>query len=421
MNVCMAGVDHTKAGLDIREAFAFTHASRAEALSSIKKLHPDFDAILIATCNRTELWLGSECKTELEPEKILCDLKKIPYGENKDIFTVRRDDDALQHIFYLTCGLKSQITGENQILSQVKEAVEAAAEAGSAGFILRRLFQSAVTCAKRVKTETQMMKQDRSASSVAVDFIKSRKSYMSGLNCLVIGNGVIGRLCAELLCNEGCRVTMTLRHHKYNKTVVQSQVSIINYDDRYGRIKDFDIIISATVSPHHTITYNDLSKYIDNSKRLFIDLAVPRDIDTKIKEISGVELYDIDELSRINSGVNHVNNNMETDKIKKIIDEEKLNFENWFSFRPNLDFIDTIKISAANDVLFRLDKEISRLALDDASKEKLRDIIAHNVEKVVSKMLFGLRDNLDSELWNVCFSAMEKSSQIESEEKKEWA
>jgi glutamyl-tRNA reductase len=430
MDIRMAGVDHTKAGVEERERFTFTAASRAGALNSIKERYAGTECVIIATCNRTEIWLYAENGGCPAPDEILCELKNIPFDKHKNIFIERRGLEAVEHLFKLACGLKSQITGENQILAQVKEAVEAAREAGGALPVMQRLFQSAIACAKRVKTETNIMRADVSTASAALDFINGIGFNARGASCLIIGSGVIGRLCAELFEQAGADVTITLRRHKTGKTVLNNNVRVIDYDERYSMLPDYQIIISATVSPHHTISYGEtVRRLCENSendeldkrcekKYIFLDLAMPRDIDPGIKKIKGVSLFDIDDISAWKPlGDSHIN----FEKIKKIIDEEMADFIKWHTFRSNIETIKTIRDEAAADITRRIKTVIKNCASDKNAEEKLYSAITQSAGKVMDKMLFGLRDNLDKRLWDDCFAALRKSSVTEIEDAKERA
>ncbi|MDR1363284.1 MAG: glutamyl-tRNA reductase [Spirochaetaceae bacterium] len=422
MNIRMAGVDHTKSGVEERERFTFTAASRAAALTDIRGRYAGIECVIIATCNRTELWLYMENGDCPDPDRLLRELKNIPSEECKNTFTSRGGIDAVEHLFNLACGLKSLITGENQILSQVKEAVEAARAAETPLPVMQRLFQSATACAKRVKTTTNITRADVSAASAALDFVNETGFNIKGASCLIIGGGVIGRLCAGLFAQAGADVTITLRQHKTGKTVLSNNVRVIDYDERYSRLPDYQIVISATVSPHHTISREEVSRSfdgLDEKKRIFLDLAMPRDIDPEIKKIKGVSLFDIDDISARNParGGGRVN----FDEIKKIISEDMAEFIKWYTFRANTGTIREIRNEAAADIAMRVKSVIKNCAPDKTAEETLCRAIEQSAGKVMDKVLFGLRDNLDSRLWDECFAALRKSYIAEMEDAKERA
>jgi glutamyl-tRNA reductase len=366
MNIYMAGIDHQRAGLEEREVFTFTATSLSQALKKVSDQYPQTGCVIIATCNRTELWLsGTESPS---PEKLLLELKGYSEPTCHDRFVCREGTDAVDHLFMLAGGLRSQIIGENQILAQVKEALEIARKAKSIDTALDRLFLAAISCAKRIKTETAITRANTSAASAAVQLIESSYPTMEGLRCLIIGNGVIGRQTAELLLRSLCQVSITLRQHHQGGTIVPPGCKTITYDDRYHTLMDYEVIISATVSPHCTLTFDEVSEVWDGKRRLFIDLAVPRDIDPQLRNLPALALFDIDQLP--NAGAAGIGQ-AEWKKIENIIHEDVEKYTAWYTFRNYSNDVDSIKAAAADEIVRRLDRTIRELELTAESREKL--------------------------------------------------
>jgi glutamyl-tRNA reductase len=406
MNIVMAGIDHQSAGLGEREPFAFTPNSLRQSLEGAAKAYPRTGCVIISTCNRTEIWVSGEAAPE--PEGLLCELKGVPPPENRALFQRREGRDAAAHLFLLAGGLKSQILGENQILAQVKEARENARQAGSIDSVLDRLFQMAVTYAKRIKTETAITKANPSTAAAAADYIASRYPLLEGLRCLVIGNGVIGRQTAELLSRRGCSVEITLRQHKQNLSLAPQGCGAIDYDDRYAALLHNDVAISATTSPHYTLSLEAVKKIWDGRPRLFIDLAVPRDMDPGLGALSGLSLVDIDHLtSEGHAGLEEG----ERKKIDAIIREGIDEFIAWHSFRAHIKSIDAVRKAVSTEILNRLDRRIRSLGLDPRSGEKLRLDLVHASQMALGKMLFGLRETLESGVWALCFGALREAAE----------
>jgi glutamyl-tRNA reductase len=410
MNIVMAGIDHQSAGLVEREPFVFTANSLRHSLERAAKSYPRTGCVIISTCNRTEIWVSGAAAPE--PERLLCDLKGLPLPENRALFQRREGADAAAHLFLLTGGLESQILGENQILAQVKEARELARQAGSIDSVLDRLFQMAVTYAKRIKTETAITRANPSTAAAAADHIASLYPSLAGLRCLVIGNGVIGRQTAELLCRRGCSVEITLRQHKQSLSLAPQGCGVVDYDDRYGALLRNDVVISATTSPHYTLSLERVAEIWDGRPRLFIDLAVPRDMDPGLAGLSGLSLADIDSLTG-GGGAGLAEG--ERKKIEAIIREGIDEFTAWRSFRSHIDSIDAIRIAVSTEILTRLDNVIRSLDLDAASGEKLRLGLAHASQMALGKMLFGLRETLESGAWELCFGALREAAGVKPE------
>ena len=304
MNLKMTGIDFTRAGIDIRQRFSFTRNAMAEAMERLKQMQEIRGCALISTCNRMELWLSLREGVRLESAQLLCSLKGLAWEEYGCYLVTRENEEAVKHLFYLSAGMKSQIVGEDQILTQVKEAISFAREKECADKILQVLFRMAVTAGKQVKSRVVMDKANFSAAHQAVDFLKVRGTVFADKKCLVIGNGEMGKLTAQSLMEEGADVTVTVRQFKSGMVQIPQGAKRIDYGQRYRYISECDMIFSATASPNITITRQMLAdcladrgdRAFTDRKRIFVDLAVPRDMETSIAEMENVEYYDMDSL-----------------------------------------------------------------------------------------------------------------------------
>ena len=192
------------------------------------------------------------------------------------------------------------VMGEDEILRQVRNAYEFSAALGASDFLINTLFQSAVSCAKRIKTETALSSTPVSVATIAAN---EAASFAEIVNVLVIGaTGNIGNsVIKNLIAHKNVTTAMTVRKHGGKRTVPDlPQSEIIDYDRRYDEIDRFDCVICATSSPHYVLTTEKLRKHIsENRKRLFIDLAVPPDIESTISLLEGIRLLSIDHFSTL--------------------------------------------------------------------------------------------------------------------------
>jgi glutamyl-tRNA reductase len=423
MQIQMAGIDYTKADMQQREEFAFTPYSLDAALAWFVKAYPHLGCVIIVTCNRTELYLSGRKPEDPGPDRVLWALKDPALRtctENvpSNLFVCRHGMEAVEHLFLLSSGLKSLIFGEHQILAQVKGALDAAQKVKSTDPTLERLFQMAIGCAKRIKTETNINKADVSIASVALERIQaySHEQHipLSQLRCVVIGNGVIGRQTAKHLVSAGYPVTITLRqHHQQKDTVVPQGCTVIDYDQRYACIGHYTVCISATTSPHYTLTFERLAPIWDGRKRLFIDLAMPRDMEPALHTLEGLTLIDLDKLGEgVLEKLAENKNDEENEKsdeevIQTIVHETMSEFAQWYAFRDYLGSIAAIQQAVSTDMVWRLNRHMADLGLDAASQDRLRNVLSHASQMVVGKLLFGLRDTLDVSIWEPCFRALE--------------
>lgn len=347
MNLYNIGISHKTAPVEIRELLAFTKEEKTEFIKSAIRINGIRECVLITTCNRTEVYVtGNEGMDEpvmqlLSGKKQLCLSKMMKY------FLRYSDEKAVKHLFKLASGLDSMLIGEDEILGQVKEDYQLALETGTTDFLLNTLFRDAITCAKKVKTDTRLSK-----TSVSIGTLTANEVFhFSGKNelkkVLIIGlSGKFGTIVMKNLYHDkNVIITGTTRNHNLTKELIllYPNVEMIDYHSRYDKIKEADIIISATKSPHYTITYDDLKNYItEDKKRLFIDLAVPTDIDKEIKKISGARLIDIDYFKQISEKNNDLKL-QEIEAAKLIIIKQVDEFYKEIHFREFLPHMKEVK------------------------------------------------------------------------------
>lgn len=403
MAVQMIGIEHDKASIEYRELFSFHMHEAKEAMQYLVKEYDLEGCIMISTCNRTELYISVEEKRD-NLMHMLCELKGIQDIDYTSIATVRDDDEALQHLFFLACGMKSKIFGEDQIITQVKTALTWARDVGTVDVVLEKLFQIAITAAKKVKTEVHLTSVQTSVVENMLEVIKKAKGKLNELSCLIIGNGEIGRLAAKRLIEEGINVTMTLRQYKTKEVQIPGGCHVIEYKARYEHLSQFDVIISGTSSPHHTIKYEEAHALLeDGKKRIMIDLAVPRDISSQFAKESYVKLYNIDDLGGISKEeVNSHAVEVATEIINKYLDE----FKAWYGFRIYIPTIQAVGHAAGLNVYKRIEKGIKK-SVQISEQGTIEQSIRKASEKMVTSMLYGLKDYLPQNQWQDCLSAIE--------------
>lgn len=288
----MASINFKKASLEIRELFAFTSEQKRMFCEHLKSNPNILGSVLLNTCNRTELYLCVKDEY-ISPAKLICDFKKLNEKFYNVYFDTIKDEYVLKYLCQLSCGAKSQLWGEDQILTQLKDSQLSARKLGTLNNVLEVMFRTAITCGKKSKNQLFFKNFNDSSNNIAIKTLEKIKEVGNVKTVMVIGNGVIGNLVAEQLIKENITTYMTLRTYKHGGCNIQKQAIPIDYEKRYEKICICDAIVSATSSQHLTITKNLL---INNIPKLFIDLALPRDIDYEINTIS--DLYNIDELCK---------------------------------------------------------------------------------------------------------------------------
>ena len=321
----MSYIDYNLANLEEREKFSITKSRITELYNEIYSLNEVLGVVLISTCNITEIYLSCPDHSILNPFKILCQAMGVDFDINSHLYKTIKNEELIDHLYKLACGVKSQIWGEDQIISQVKNSITQAREANVVDGILEVLFRNAISAAKKVKSEIIFNTHDSGTAQKSVEIMKENNVQ----NVLVIGNGEIGRLVAELLTANGIKASMTLRQYKHGLNIIPDGVSTVDYSNRYEHMNKVDGVISATLSPHFTIDADHLNNVI-KLPHVFIDLAVPRDIDPTIITYENVCYYNIDDISKNEITKKH---HKQLTEVELILEKYKENFHKWYEYR----------------------------------------------------------------------------------------
>ena len=180
MNISMIGIDHNMAPVDIRALFAFTKKNAGEAMEQLKEKEGIAGCVILSTCNRMELWVSGEEGVEDSLYQSLCRMRGVEGRDYEPYFIKREGREAVEHLFYLTSGLKSQILGEDQILTQVKDALNLAREHFATDNVLEVLFRMAVTAGKKIKTEVPFAHGNPSVIHQALNLLKEQGYSVRG-------------------------------------------------------------------------------------------------------------------------------------------------------------------------------------------------------------------------------------------------
>lgn len=315
-------INYKFAGTDIRRKFTFSPEMCRQFMSELIKSGNVSQCVILCTCNRTEVYFCGNEKAPDHVQFLLAEYGNTKTEELSPCVMLYQGDKAVYHLFKVASGIDSMVIGEDEILGQTKNAYITAKESGFVSGELNIIFQSAIACAKKIKTETALSK-----TSVSIASLAANEAVKSGSNINVLLIGATGKtgmtVLKNLMSHKSVNITATIRQHNSGlKIVSDSNVNTVSYSQRYRYINDADFIISATSSPHYTITLCELQKSITQHKnRLFIDLAVPPDIDSSVLRIEGAKLLGIDYFEKLAE----TNNALKMDSVeaaKQIISEE---------------------------------------------------------------------------------------------------
>lgn len=404
MAIQMIGIDHSVAAIDIRTIFSFTKKKTVEALEIIKQKKGICGCVLLSTCNRMELWVSTEDDRGIALYELLCEIRQIHTDAYQKYFTQRKEEEAVQHLFRLACGLESRILGEDQILTQVKEALVTAREHYAADNVLEVLFRMAVTAGKKVRTNVTFSAGNHSVIHQALRTLQQEGLEVKGKKCMVIGNGEMGKLAATVLQQEGADVTVTVRQYRSGVVQIPPGCRRIDYGKRMSLISSCDFVVSATASPNYTLTKEGLQLIDLDHELILVDLAVPRDIDPEVQKLRYIRFYDIDYFK-----VDVLSEKMKAgiQEAETILKEQMEEFDNWYRCLDVIPRIGRIKEEVATDLDLRLHKILHQLPMETAEKETLEKQICQSAQKVTNKILFELRGRISDAAFRECIDGLE--------------
>ncbi|MDD2959079.1 MAG: glutamyl-tRNA reductase [Lachnospiraceae bacterium] len=405
MSIQMAGIDHSRAGIDVRSIFSFTKKNMEAAFEDWKTREEIEGCVLLSTCNRMELWVSTKNGCSLSLVDELCEKKGALPETYRPYFAEREGREAVEHLFRLAGGLESRILGEDQIITQVKEALAFAREQYMADKVLEVLFRLAVTAGKKVKTEVTLSTASQSVIHQAIEVLHREGYEVSGKKCMVIGNGAMGRLTASTLQNQGADVTVTVRQYRSGLVDIPENCKRINYGDRMELFRQCDLVVSATSSPNYTIKTQQVQEIQVDHPVLIIDLAVPRDVEATVAKLPNMTVYDIDYF-QVDIQNARVKENIA--RAEEILQKQQEEFYDWYECRNVVPRIQRIKESAARDLELRLTKVLRNLPLEMGDSDNLGEQIDTAAVKMMNKLLFGLRDEVSGDAFRECLQAMER-------------
>lgn len=321
MSIQLLSISHKTARASLRGRFVFDSEQTKDILKQLTE--PDEqqentgieEAVLISTCNRTELYCSGtpENQNFIRMQHVLLAAAGIEKNSEThmaalDAFRRFSDKNAIHHLFCVAAGLDSAVLGEDQILGQVRNAYFLAMESGYTKTTFHCLFQSAITAAKRMKTDTILSKSSISTAGLALKTAMECQQDLPVKNVMIIGaSGKIGSIVLkDALDFQGLNIFITARHELPHPLHGQDmRYTVIPYEKRYEYIPDMDIVISATASPHYTVMKEHfLAQNPPVKKRVFFDLAVPADIEPEMLQVPETVCYsmeDMQELARQNN------------------------------------------------------------------------------------------------------------------------
>ncbi|WP_314587096.1 glutamyl-tRNA reductase [Paenibacillus terrigena] len=433
MHILAVGLNYRTAPVEVRERFAIAEQALPEALQQLKATKSVLECVIVATCNRTEIYVVVD-RLHMCGHFIRSFMEKwfqIPRQEFTNYLYIYEDDRALEHLFQVTSGLDSMVIGETQILGQMKDAFLLAQEYGATGTWFNMLFKQAITMAKRAHAETTIGEAAVSVSYAAVELGKRIFGQFSKKKVLILGAGKMSELTVKHLYANGADEVIVA-----NRTLTRAEQLASKFNGRACSIQggisllhEVDIVISSTGADGFVLDVKQVQESMKKRKNrpiFMIDIAVPRDLDPAIGSIPNVFLYDIDDLEGI------VESNLElrrkeATKIDAMIAKEIEAFRQW------------LKTLGVSPVIYALQQKSAQIHQDTMESlfKKLPDlderqakVIRKLTKSIVNQMLhdpilrikeMAVEKNGDEaiEMFTQIFALEEQMEKAEAEEQRQ--
>lgn len=380
MPMKLIGISHHTAPLEVRERFVFENEQTRALLRALLREELASEAVMLSTCNRSELYYVSEDDTTALHDVFIRQLAErgnIPVAEAENYIYTHRERDVVQHLFRVTSSLDSMILGEPQIQGQVKAAYDLAnelsEEARTAGPILSRLFDSALSVGGRVRSQTELGTGSASIPSAAVELARKIFGNLRGRTAAVIGSGEMSQVALECLLSEGVTETSMVSRTRERAQDVADKFGAraLGHEELPALLTSTDIIITATAAPHAIITREAAHKALPRGRRhplLIVDIALPRDVEPEVGNIGNVFLYNIDDLQQVvDAAVDR--RRAQVPLAERIIADGTVDFWNWYRSLEVVPLIRELRAHAEDIRQRELEKALrsmNNLTEDDA-------------------------------------------------------
>ncbi|MCI8992544.1 MAG: glutamyl-tRNA reductase [Eubacterium sp.] len=326
MQFGVVGINYKKAQLDIRDKTSFTNAMKIDFFQKAENIGVE-QVMVLSTCNRSEVYYFYDIEEQRKQvQKIYTEM--FPDISLEKYLITYSGKGAAAYLFRIAAGLESLVLGEDQILGQVKDALEYSVTMGHSGKELNKMVRDAVTCAKKVQTELKISEKPLSISYIGIQRLKV-SCGIAGKKVLIIGSGKTAALTLKYIFeNHAESVTACSRTYANARLLHEKfpKIRIISYEERYEAMKDCDIVVSATASPHLVVRRDCFSPV---RPLTFLDLAAPRDIDMAFAEEPLIRLINLDELQKIVKENEEERKNL-VEQGRVLIDEDLQETLEWF-------------------------------------------------------------------------------------------
>ena len=405
MSLIALGINHRTAPVQLREQVAITGERIQEALRELAALPGICSAAILSTCNRTEVYCGLEQAGHEDIVHWLARYQGIDASALQPYLYRFPDADAVRHLLRVAGGLDSMILGEPQILGQMKEAYQAASEAGTLDSALGRLFQHTFSVAKQIRTDTAIGESPVSVAFAAVSLARQIFGDFDQQTALLIGAGETIELTARHLREHslGRLVIANRTPENAHRLAARFDGYGIGLDEIPAHLAEADMVISATGSPHAVLDKPMVEKALRSRKHrpvFMVDIAVPRDIDAAVAELEDIYLYTVDDLQDV-IRENLKSRQQAAHQAEEIIDVQVDRFMNWLRAQETVSLIRDFRHKAEQQrqaVLTKARQMLERGKPADEVLEYLSSTLTNKLIHTPSARMREAAENGENEL-----------------------
>jgi len=385
VKLALVGISHHRAPVELREHVA-VDLDRAAALArSLAEEEAGAEAVVLSTCNRTEIYLAAGGGApDDRAAAVLLDLAADRGDEIAPVLYRLADESAALHLFRVAAGLDSLVPGEGEILGQVKSAYEA----GSPGPLLDRVFRQALHAGRRARVETAIGESPASVPAAAAALAQQVFEGLESRTVVLVGAGKMSELTARNLRSRGANLAVVANRSTVRGDELAERLGIesIGLDALETRLRDADIVVSSTSAPGFVLTAAALEHELRARRGrplLFVDLAVPRDIDPELAGFDGCFVYDIDDLEAVVEA-SLAGRRAEAARAERVVAAEADSFHEWQASLAVVPAIASLRARAEEIRAAELAKAEGRLgALSDSERRIVESVTTQIVNKLL--------------------------------------
>lgn len=414
---------YKNAPAEVREKFALSDVQSHSLLIKLKEMGLVTEAIVVSTCNRTEVYYITEIEKDISKQIISLLLLEKGLMETA-LYSAYFDNiednvEALNRLFAVSTGLESQVLGDLQIMGQVKDAYQIAANANLAGPFLHRLMHTIFFTNKRIVQETSFRDGAASVSYAAVEQTETVMEHMAEPKILVLGVGELGADVCRTLKDKGfSHITILNRtESKAQELANELNAKWGGLDKLHEALAEADVIIGSVAGDQPLVTKQLVKEVGVQTHKYFIDLSIPRSVDAEVEEIPGVILYNIDHIQNKTTEALQTRRNA-IPRVQCLIAQSLMEFMDWskeMTFSPTVQKLKNSLEQIRQEELGRYIKQVSEKEaelLDTVTRNIMQKIIKYPVLQLKAACKRGEAESLIDVIHDLF--DLEKETKVES-------